>query len=68
MDKRFRSSSYCHSGSCVQVATTAETVLVRDSKNPDGAVLRFTAEEWRTFVLGVRAGEFSVCSPESDTH
>jgi len=35
-------------------------VLVRHSKNPEGGVLRFTADEWRAFEAGVRAGEFSL--------
>jgi hypothetical protein len=32
--------------------------LVRDSKNPTGAVLSFTEQEWTAFVEGVEAGEF----------
>jgi len=32
--------------------------LVRDSKDPDGPVLRFTAAEWDAFRSGVKAGEF----------
>jgi hypothetical protein len=31
---------------------------VRDSKNPTGAALMFTATEWAAFIAGVRAGEF----------
>jgi hypothetical protein len=31
---------------------------VRDSKNPTGAALMFTATEWSAFTTGVRAGEF----------
>jgi hypothetical protein len=33
-------------------------MLVRDSKDTTGAVLRFTAAEWEAFVDGVRKGEF----------
>jgi hypothetical protein len=33
-------------------------VRLRDSKNRAGPVLRFTHDEWRAFVLGVRNGEF----------
>jgi len=33
-------------------------MMVRDSKNPDSAILRFTADEWSAFVKGVEAGEF----------
>jgi hypothetical protein len=46
-------------GACVEVATNlAGIVAVRDSKDPGGAVLVFTAEEWAGFVEGVRGGEF----------
>jgi hypothetical protein len=54
----FVRSSHCHSSSCVEVCRGEETVLVRDGKDPDGPVLRFTLEEWRAFVLGVKADEF----------
>jgi hypothetical protein len=45
-------------GSCVEVATIATLVLVRDSKDPDGPVLAFTRIEWTEFLTGVRRGEF----------
>jgi hypothetical protein len=45
-------------GSCVEVATIARLVLVRDSKDPDSPVLAFTSVEWADFVAGVRRGEF----------
>jgi hypothetical protein len=31
---------------------------VRDSKNPTGPALRFTAAEWSVFTTGVKSGEF----------
>ena len=47
----FKSS---HSGSgggdCVEVATSAATVHVRDSKDTGGPVLRFSPSEWAAFV------------------
>lgn len=50
----FRSG--CEGGStCVEVGFL---VLVRDSKNPDGAVLSFTESEWREFTAGMKRGEF----------
>jgi hypothetical protein len=33
-------------------------ILVRDSKNPRGAVLNFTPAEWDAFIGGVHNGEF----------
>lgn len=34
-------------------------VAMRNSKDPD-TVLRYTAAEWRAFVLGARDGEFDL--------
>jgi hypothetical protein len=34
-------------------------MAVRDSKHPDGPVLRFGAEEWRAFLADAKAGEFA---------
>ena len=51
-------STRCANGGCVEMADTEYEVLVRDSKNPDGPVLRYTRAEWRDFVAGVKAGEF----------
>jgi hypothetical protein len=35
-------------------------VTVRDSKVTVSPILRFTIDEWRAFIRGVRAGEFEV--------
>jgi len=51
--------STTNGGGCVEVATNLPGVVaVRDSKDPAGPVLEFTAEEWLAFISGVRAGEF----------
>ena len=34
-------------------------VLIRDSKAPQSGVLIYSADEFRSFVRGVMAGEFS---------
>ncbi len=53
----WRKSSYCNSGAnCVEVATTrGGKVAVRDSKNPDGATLTFSPDDWKAFVTWVKA-------------
>ena len=58
----WRTSSFCGpNGACVQFAELDGGVVgLRDSKDPNGPVLRFTAEEWRAFASGVTAGEFTV--------
>lgn len=46
-------------GNCVEAATlSGGRRAVRDSQNPDGPVLIFTASEWEAFISGVKAGEF----------
>ena len=46
-------------GNCVEVAQLPDGGhALRDSKNPDGPVLRFTGAEWQAFVTGVSTGEF----------
>jgi Domain of unknown function (DUF397) len=48
------------SGDCVEVAFADPEVIVRDSKAPDEASLRFNAKEWTAFLAGVRDGEFDL--------
>ncbi|NUT37166.1 MAG: DUF397 domain-containing protein [Hamadaea sp.] len=55
----WRRSQRCDSNSCVEVAFLDDHVLVRDSKDPQGPVLRFTAEEWTAFAAGLQAGDFA---------
>ena len=55
----WRRSGRCDSATCVEVAVDGDRVGVRDSKDPDGAVLWFSVEEWTAFLAGVRNGEFA---------
>jgi hypothetical protein len=43
-------------GACVEVASTADGVMLRDSKDPAGPVHRFDIAVWRTFIAAMRAG------------
>jgi hypothetical protein len=45
-------------GNCVEVRVIAGNIEVRDSKNPDGPILRFTRSEWTAFLGGAEDGEF----------
>jgi Domain of unknown function (DUF397) len=49
-----------NSDNCVEVAFVDEAIVVRDSKNPDGPALVFTAAEWDAFVGGAKDGEFDL--------
>ncbi len=51
-------SRMCEANSCVEAAFMDGEIAVRDSKDPDGPMLRFTQEEWSAFVAGVRVGDF----------
>ncbi len=59
-DARWVKSSLSFSnGACVEVADLPSRVVgVRHSKDPEGAVLRFTPAEWHAFLGGARLGEF----------
>jgi hypothetical protein len=54
-----KSSLSFANGDCVEVANLPDgDIGVRDSKNSEGAILRFTPGEWHAFLGGVRNGEF----------
>ncbi len=56
--KWVKSSYSASQDECVEVATLASGGhAVRDSKDPDGPVLRFSADEWRAFIRHVKAGD-----------
>jgi Domain of unknown function (DUF397) len=45
-------------GACVELAPVDGMIAIRDSKDPDGPVLRYTAVEWHAFLDGAKKGEF----------
>lgn len=55
----WRKSSFSNLENCLEVALIDGGVAVRDSKNPSRGVLAFENAEWRAFVRGAAAGEFS---------
>ncbi|MFE5587913.1 DUF397 domain-containing protein [Kitasatospora sp. NPDC056531] len=59
----WRKSSYSGGGGgqCVEVADGFIGVMpVRDSKDPSGPALLFSASAWQSFVTAVRAGAFDL--------
>jgi hypothetical protein len=52
MESNWRTSSYSgpNGGECVEVASAAGSVLVRDTTARSGPALMFTAEAWRAFT------------------
>jgi Domain of unknown function (DUF397) len=60
ISESWRKSSRSNESGCVEVRKTSNSIQVRDSKNPDGAVLEFTPREWNAFLDGALLGEFSL--------
>lgn len=54
-----KSSLSFSNGNCVEVANLPEgRIGVRNSRDSEGPVLRFTSDEWHAFLGGARNGEF----------
>lgn len=45
-------------GACVEAASAAGRVLVRDSVNPSGAVIAYAPGAWQGFIDSAKAGGF----------
>jgi hypothetical protein len=56
LDPRWRKSSYSGNGGadCVETGSIPGAVLVRDTKDRDGAVLTFTAAAWCAFAAELK--------------
>jgi hypothetical protein len=54
-----KSTKTQNSGACIEVARVSDTVGVRDSKDPEGPVLKFTVREFEAFLDGAGKGEFN---------
>lgn len=52
----WRKSSYSggQGGNCIEVADADSRVIVRDSKDSQGAILRFSPDAWRRFADRVK--------------
>lgn len=63
MDLQWKTSSFSAAQSCVETAELPDGgMAVRHSKDPNGAVVRYTAPEWDAFIKGARNGEFDLPS------
>jgi hypothetical protein len=52
------SRSTGNGGSCVEARRHDGQIEVRNSKNRSAGTVRFTAEEWDSFLFGAKLGEF----------
>ncbi len=61
MDAQWRKSTRSGgNGQCVEARYVDHTAQVRDSKDRQGPVLSFTADQWTDFVQGIKAGTLDV--------
>ncbi|WP_438829927.1 DUF397 domain-containing protein [Actinoplanes friuliensis] len=58
----WRKSSRSSSGACVELAPGRNTIMVRDSKDPQGPMLTFGRDTFAAFIVGVTQGEFDLHS------
>jgi hypothetical protein len=45
-------------GACVEVAPAMGTIVVRDSVNPAGGMIRYSTRTWHAFLAEAKAGTF----------
>jgi Domain of unknown function (DUF397) len=57
MNMQWRKATYSsgNGGNCIEVATADRSILVRDSKDPDGPRLPFGQETWQAFAAQVKS-------------
>jgi hypothetical protein len=50
----WRKSTHSGSGNCLETASVACCIAVRDSTNPHGSVLPFTVRAWTAFTTALK--------------
>ena len=56
----WRKSTASSTGGCVEVAVVDGSVLIRDSVNPEGAVLELPLAAWSIFLVRARGEDFDL--------
>lgn len=54
----WRTASFCASGECVEVGQQDGLIMVRDSTQPHGGMVQWTAGGWRSFVRDIKDDRF----------
>lgn len=49
-----------NNGACVEVAPVREAIMVRDSVDPAGSMIRYSAQTWQAFIADAKLGSFDV--------
>jgi len=50
----------CGANGCFEARAIGNEVTVRSSRDPDGPSVTYDRDEWKTFVIAVKAGEFDL--------
>jgi hypothetical protein len=69
LEGSFRQSSFCGSGSCVEVAPRGDGgAVIRDSKSPAGQQLELTPEIWARLLGAIKSGalDYNVLQSNED--
>ena len=54
-----KSSASADGPTCVEIASTGPSVLVRDSSQRSGSLLAFAPTQWTAFLERIRGGELN---------
>ncbi len=49
-----------NNGACVEAATDSGAIVIRDSANQAGRMLRYSPRAWRAFIAQAKLGKFDV--------
>jgi Domain of unknown function (DUF397) len=55
----WRTARLCDASECIRVAHFAGTIVLGDSKNPDGPVLTASRQEWTAFLARIKNGHWT---------
>jgi len=50
----------CNNGACVEAAPVSGQILIRDSMDRNGPVMRYPARSWGVFVAAAKMGQFDL--------
>jgi hypothetical protein len=53
----FRRASFCGATECIEVAERDGMIVLRDSTQPHGSMLHYTAGDWGSFVRSIKSGQ-----------
>jgi hypothetical protein len=59
VDVDWHISTFCAAGNCLAAGADGDTILVRDTKDPEGRVLTYSRDEWEAFLDGIMSGDFT---------